>query len=398
MKCPKCRTDNPESARFCQECAAPLTGASGPGAFVTETVQTVREELTMGSTFAGRYQIIEELGHGGMGRVYRALDTKLHEEVGLKLIRPEIALDQKTLERFQNELKLARKISHRNVGRMYELMEDRGAHFITMEYVPGEDLRSFIRRSGQLTVGKTIAVAKQVCDGLEEAHRQGIIHRDLKPSNIIIDREGNAKIMDFGIARSLAAKSTTGLGVMIGTPEYMSPEQVEGKDVDPRSDIYSLGIILYEMSTGRVPFEGDTPFTIGVKQKSERPKSPREFNAGIPEDLNKLILKCLEKDKAARPQSAAEVRAELERIEQGLPDDRACRPGAGKRDGPQEITVKFSLKKAVTPRRGRPRHRSPRIVVWQLLSLKKGTPAPPSGKPSAGHRLFRKHLRRPCAR
>ena len=343
-------------------------------------MSTPREELTMGSTFAGRYQIIEELGHGGMGRVYRALDTKLHEEVGLKLIRPEIALDQKTLERFQNELKLARKISHRNVGRMYELMEDRGAHFITMEYVPGEDLRSFIRRSGQLTVGKTISVAKQVCEGLDEAHRQGIIHRDLKPSNIIIDREGNAKIMDFGIARSLAAKSTTGLGVMIGTPEYMSPEQVEGKDVDPRSDIYSLGIILYEMSTGRVPFEGDTPFTIGVKQKSERPKSPREFNAGIPEDLNKLILKCLEKDKAARPQSAAEVRAELERVEQGLPTTERIIP-ARKTHTARQVTVTFSLKKALIPGAAILVIIAA-VVVWQLLSLKKGTPAPPSGKPS----------------
>jgi eukaryotic-like serine/threonine-protein kinase len=380
MKCPKCQTDNASGARFCQECAAPLPGTSGPGVLVTKTIETVREELTMGATFAGRYQIIEELGHGGMGRVYRALDTKLHEEVGLKLIRPEIALDQKTLERFQNELKLARKISHRNVGRMYELMEDRGAHFITMEYVPGEDLRSFIRRSGQLTVGKTIAVAKQVCDGLEEAHRQGIIHRDLKPSNIIIDREGNAKIMDFGIARSLAAKSTTGLGVMIGTPEYMSPEQVEGKDVDPRSDIYSLGIILYEMSTGRVPFEGDTPFTIGVKQKSERPKSPREFNAGIPEDLNKLILKCLEKDKTARPQSAAEVRADLERVEQGLPTTERVVP-VRKTHTARQMTVTFSLKKALIPGVAILVIIAA-VVVWQLLSLKKGTPAPPSGKPS----------------
>ena len=379
MKCPKCETDNTAGARFCQECAAPLTGTSGPGALVTETFETRREELSMGSAFAGRYQIIEELGHGGMGRVYRALDTKLHEEVGLKLIRPEIALDQKTLERFQNELKLARKISHRNVGRMYELMEDRGAHFITMEYVPGEDLRSFIRRSGQLTVGKTISVGKQVCDGLNEAHRQGIIHRDLKPSNIIIDREGNAKIMDFGIARSLATKSTTGLGVMIGTPEYMSPEQVEGKDVDPRSDLYSLGIILYEMATGRVPFEGDTPFTIGVKQKSERPKSPREFNAAIPEDLNRLILKCLEKDRSARPQSAAEVRAELERIEQGLPTTERVVP-ARKTHTARQVTVTFSLKKAIIPGAA-VFIIIAAIVVWQLFSIKKSA-VPPSGKPS----------------
>jgi serine/threonine protein kinase/tetratricopeptide (TPR) repeat protein len=380
MKCPKCQTDNASEARFCQACATPLTGASGPGVLATETMETAREELTMGSTFAGRYQIVEELGHGGMGRVYRALDTKLREEVALKLIRPEIAVDRKTVERFQNELKLARKISHRNVGRMYEIMEDRGAHFITMEYVPGEDLRSFIRRSGQLTVGKTISVAKQVCEGLAEAHGQGIIHRDLKPSNIIIDREGNAKIMDFGIARSLAAKSATGAGVMIGTPEYMSPEQVEGKEVDPRADLYSLGIIIYEMLTGRVPFEGETPFTIGVKQKSERPKSPRDWNAGIPDDLNKLILKCLEKDKAARPQSAADVRAALEKIEQTLPTTERIAP-ARKTLTSREITVKFSLRKALLPAVA-VLVVIAAIVVWQLLSLKKRPPAPPAGKPS----------------
>ena len=164
-----------------------------------------------------------------MGKVYRVLDKKLSEEVALKLIKPEIASDKETIGRFSNELKLARKISHRNVGRMYELMEDEGMHFITMEYVAGEDLKSFIRRSRQLAVGTAIAIGRQVSEGLAEAHRLGVIHRDLKPSNIMIDKEGNVRIMDFGIARSLAAKGITGAGIIIGTPEYMSPEQVEGK-------------------------------------------------------------------------------------------------------------------------------------------------------------------------
>jgi tetratricopeptide (TPR) repeat protein len=222
-----------------------------------------------------------------------------------------------------------------------------------MEYVPGQDLRGLIRQTGQLTVGKAIAIGKELCDGLAEAHKQGIIHRDLKPSNIIIDRAGNARIMDFGIARSLAVKSRTGAGVMIGTPEYMSPEQVEGKDVDQRSDIYSLGIILYEMLTGRVPFEGDTPFTVGVKQKSEAPKNPKVLNPNIPDDLSGIILKCLEKDKSSRYQSAGDVRADLERIEKGMPTAERAEPAlvspTRKPFTSREITVKFNLRKALVP-------------------------------------------------
>ena len=167
-----------------------------------------------------------------MGKVYRALDKKLDEEVAIKLLNPEIAADKNTLERFSNELKLARKIVHKNVGRMYEFMEDQGTHFITMEYVPGEDLKSFIKRVGQLPVGKAISIGTQILQGLEEAHKLGIVHRDLKPGNIMIDKEGNARIMDFGIARSVHTKGMTAKGVIIGTPEYMSPEQAEAKDID----------------------------------------------------------------------------------------------------------------------------------------------------------------------
>jgi serine/threonine protein kinase/Tfp pilus assembly protein PilF len=315
-KCPKCNTDNPDKLRFCGECGTRLPVSEDIE--VTETLETPKEELTTGSTFAGRYQIIEELGKGGMGRVYRALDKELNEEVAIKLIKPEIAKDKKTIGRFKNELKIARRISHRNVGRMYELMEDRGSHFITMEYVPGEDLKSFIRRTAPLSIARTLSIAKQVCQGLIEAHRLGVVHRDLKPQNVMIDQEGNARIMDFGIARSLEAKGITGAGVMIGTPEYMSPEQVEGKEVDRRSDIYSLGVILYEMVTGEVPFRGETPFVVGVKHKTERPTAPREINEQVSVDLNRLILKCLSKDRIERYQTAEDLLSQLTDIEQGL--------------------------------------------------------------------------------
>ncbi len=319
MKCPSCHTENPPDSKFCKKCATPLLPPQPTAPPFTQTLETATPELTTGSLFAGRFQIIEELGRGGMGRVYRALDKKLNEEVALKLIRPEIAADLSTLERFHNELKLARKISHPNVGRMHELMEEAGMHFITMEYVPGQDLRGLIRQTGQLTARKAIAIGKEICEGLAEAHRRGIVHRDLKPSNIIIDRAGDARIMDFGIARSMADESRTGAGVMVGTPEYMSPEQVEGRDVDERSDIYSLGIVLYEMLTGRVPFIGDTPFTVGMKHKSEMPKSPKLLNPNISDDLSGVILTCLEKDREKRYQSATDLRADLEQVEKGLP-------------------------------------------------------------------------------
>jgi serine/threonine protein kinase len=346
VKCPKCQYKNPDDTLFCGKCGTQLP--SPEEAKVTETLETPKEELTTGSTFAERYQIIEELGKGGMGRVYKVIDTEINETVALKLLKPEISVDNKTIERFRNELKTARKISHKNVCRMYHLGKHEGASFITMEYIQGEDLKRLIRKVGQLNVGRAISIAKQVCEGLEEAHRLGVIHRDLKPSNIMVDEEGNARIMDFGIARSLGAKGITGAGVMIGTPEYMSPEQVEGKEVDQRSDIYSLGIILYEMVTGRVPFEGDTPFTIGMKHKGEMPKNPKELNTQIPDSLSRVILRCLEKNKEKRCQRAGEVRSELADIEKGIPTTERIVPKR-KSITSKEITVKFGLKKLFIP-------------------------------------------------
>jgi serine/threonine-protein kinase len=347
-KCPKCKAENPEESKFCNECGLQLDSVDQMPVPPTQTLEVPKEDLTTGSTFAGRYQIIEEIGKGGMGKVYKAQDKKIKETVALKLIKPEIASDKKTIERFGNEMKFARKVAHRNVCRMYDLGEEKGVHFITMEYVPGEDLKGMIRMMGQLGAGKTISIAKQVCEGLEEAHRLGVVHRDLKPSNIMIDKDGNARIMDFGIARSLKGKGITGPGVMIGTPEYMSPEQVEGKEVDQRTDIYALGVVLYEMVAGRVPFEGDTPFSIGVKQISEIPRPPKEINDQIPEDLSRVILRCLEKEKEKRYQSAGKLRTELENIEKGIPTTEREAPKRRPRTS-KEITVTFGLKRLFIP-------------------------------------------------
>ena len=226
---------------------------------------------------------------------------------------------------------------------MHDIGEEGFYHYITMEYVAGEDLKRFIRRAGTLSSGKTAHIAKQVCEGLAEAHRLGIIHRDLKPQNIMIDQDGNAKIMDFGIARFADMDRMTGSGVMIGTPEYMSPEQAELLDVDKRADIYSLGVVMYEMVTGRVPFDGETPLSIAMKHKTEKPKNVREINEQIPVALASIIGKCMEKSPANRYQSAEELLEGLSKIEKDVSTGERVVP-AGKTPTPKE-------KPAIQPRK-----------------------------------------------
>jgi serine/threonine protein kinase/tetratricopeptide (TPR) repeat protein len=375
IECPKCHFENKDDTIYCGKCATELKPPEQAPIEHTETLQAPQEELTTGSTFAGRYQIIEELGKGGMGKVYKAQDTEIKEKVAIKLIKPEISADKKTVERFQNELKFARKIVHKNVGRMYDLGKEEGNYYITMEYVEGQDLKGVIRQTKQLTIGTTISIAKQICEGLKEAHNLGVVHRDLKPSNIMIDKNGDARIMDFGIARSTTGKGITDKGIMIGTPEYMSPEQVEGKEIDQRTDIYSLGIILYEMLTGRVPFEGDTALTVAVKHKTEEPKEPKEYNEQISDDLNGVILKCLEKDKEKRYQSSGEVRSELENIGKGIPTTDREIPKR-KAITSKEITVTLGLRKMLVPLLIFIAIIIIGIVIWQLLLKKEAVPSP----------------------
>jgi serine/threonine protein kinase len=348
MKCPRCQNDNPEGTRYCGRCGRELPGPGETVAAGTATFQTPSKGLERGTTFARRFEIIEEIGKGGMGTVYKAYDSKIREIVALKLLKPEIASDAEIIERFRNELKLARQVSHRHVCRMYDLGEEWLSIYISMEYVAGEDLKSFIRRSGHLNEAKALGLTRQILEGLVEAHRLGVIHRDLKPQNIMIDREGNAKIMDFGIARSLHTKGVTGTGVIIGTPEYMAPEQAEGRGVDHRADIYALGAIIFEMVTGRVPFEGETPLSIVLKHRSEPPADPQTINAQLSAELSRVILKCLEKSREDRFQTAAEALEAVTAIERGFPAPHQQTVRA-KPLTSREITVKFKLKKILLP-------------------------------------------------
>ncbi|MCK4495732.1 MAG: protein kinase, partial [Candidatus Aminicenantes bacterium] len=199
-RCPKCKFDNPPDTLYCGKCGTSLPLPKEISVSHTKTLEMPVEELTRGTLFADRYEIIEELGKGGMGRVYKVHDSEIKEKVALKLLKPEIAMDESIIERFRNELKIARRVSHKHVCRMYDIGREEEKYFITMEYVEGEDLKSHIRKKERLSTEDAIGITKQICEGLVEAHRLGVVHRDLKPQNIMIDKQGDAKIMDFGIA------------------------------------------------------------------------------------------------------------------------------------------------------------------------------------------------------
>jgi len=302
-----------------------LSDVPDAASLLNETPPAPPEILHLSSTsltaLGQRYDILAQAGHGSMGNVYKARDRETGETVALKLLKPEIASDQVMMERFKNELLFARKITHKNVCRVHDFNRIAGIAYTSMEFVEGESLRSVMNRFGGLPARKAVGVALQICSGLKEAHAQGIVHRDLKPENVMIDANGNVKIMDFGIARSMEA-GTRLTGSMVGTPAYMAPEQVAGKPVDYRTDIYSLGLMLYEMFTGTPAFQADTPVAVALKQLRETPPPPHEIEPTIPVSIERAILKCLEKEPAKRFQSVAELEKVL-----GAPGVGATSPG-----------------------------------------------------------------------
>ncbi|MGC2490179.1 MAG: protein kinase, partial [Candidatus Sulfotelmatobacter sp.] len=275
-------------------------------------VQVAAPMLQTGDVLGGRYEILQMLGEGGMGAVYKARDRELDRFVALKLIRPELAANPSILARFKQELLLSREVTHRNVIRIYDLGDADGVKFITMEFVEGQDLRSLIQEKKKFPPEEAVELMQQVCRALEAAHTLGIIHRDLKPQNIMRDQTGRILVMDFGLARMVEGDGMTQTGALVGTMEYMSPEQAMGKNLDQRSDLYSMGLILYELLTGKMPFKAESAVASLLKRNQEQAAPVSDHDQTIPRALSNIVAKCLERDPALRYQTATEFLQDLE--------------------------------------------------------------------------------------
>ena len=268
----------------------------------------------------GRYRVERELGRGGMAKVFQGTDTVLGRQVAVKILAPQFADDESFVQRFRREAQAAARLSNPNVVSVFDTGADGGVHFIVMEYVEGRTLADYLAGGGRIMPDRAIEVAEAVCGALSAAHAQGVIHRDIKPGNIMLTPAGQVKVADFGIARmTMTAETVAQTAAVLGTASYLSPEQAQGQPVDGRSDIYSLGCVLYEMVTGRPPFLGDSPVTVASKQVLEQPVTPSKLNGDVTPDLDAVILRALAKNPANRYQSAEELRADLDRARRGLP-------------------------------------------------------------------------------
>lgn len=294
----------------------------------------------IGRVIAGRYEVHEAIGQGGMAVVYRATDRTLGRDVALKVLRDQYAADPEIVERFAREARAAARLSHPHVVDIYDVGSDDGLHYIVMELVPGEDLKRLIRRAAPLPPSVVIRLGREIASALEYAHRRGIVHRDVKPQNVLIDPEGHARLTDFGIAQAADGAGLTQTGTVLGTAHYMAPEQARGRPASPASDIYSLGVVLYEMATGRLPFRGDSAVEVALRHVEEAPVPPRRLNPGIPPALEATIQRAMAKDPGKRFASAAELGQALAQGPEPLHQRtvRAAAPVAG-RTGAQPTVV-----------------------------------------------------------
>jgi serine/threonine protein kinase/Flp pilus assembly protein TadD len=345
FECPVCQTSNPDSSAACGKCATPnpfmtragdsgertiaafpgsnamsggLTtaldsamGSPGAAAAVSRARSASGATLFPGAKLAGRYEILKMLGEGGMGTVYKAKDTELDRLVALKVIRPEYANHPETIRRFKQELILARQITHRNVIRIFDLGIADSFKFITMDYVEGRDLSKILSERGKFSVHEGCEVVRQICSGLEAAHSEGVVHRDLKPQNVMLDEQGRVYLMDFGLARSMELVGMTRTGALIGTPTYMSPEQARGEKADVRTDIFALGVIFYEVLTGKRPYKDEPMMATLIRRTKELATPPCQVEPSVPQAISDIVMKCLQIKTDLRYQNAEDILRDL---------------------------------------------------------------------------------------
>lgn len=330
MKCPKCHLDNPETQKFCGECGTSMTRLGDVPFPQTKTFQSPTRVLAEGSMLSGKYSIIEPIGKGGMGVVYKAEDIRLKRTVALKFLSEELLDYPDTRERFMREARATAALSHPHICTIHEINEEDVRPFIVMEFVDGESLRQEI--AGEpMDRTRALDIAVQAAEGLNEAHKKGIVHRDIKPGNIMLTAEGQVKILDFGLAKVLGGSLITKEPMTMGTAAYMSPEQVRGEILDHRTDIWSLGIVLYEMLTGRLPFKGEYEQSLMYAIVNKEPESISKIQAGIPKELENVIYTALAKDPAERYQSMGEFLNDLKAVAEGLrPVKARTRPFRGR--------------------------------------------------------------------
>lgn len=317
MKCPDCQAELPDDSRFCGKCGTPIRAADETFVLADGTMLKPSGELMIGTVLKGRYKLIEVAGKGGMGIVYKAEDAKLRRKVALKFLPPELITDTQSRERFIREAQAAAALSHPNICTIYEIEEEEGKPFISMEYIDGRSLKARLQKE-PLEPEKALDIAIQVAEGLDEAHGHGIIHRDVKSANIMMTDKGQAKVMDFGLAKVKGGAFLTREGTTLGTAAYMSPEQARGKDVDHRSDIWSLGVVLYEMLAGQLPFRGEVEASVLYAIVHEEPKPLKAVKPDIAPGLQPLINLCLAKNPELRYSTAGELLRDLRRVQNDL--------------------------------------------------------------------------------
>lgn len=322
VKCPKCHSEILDDSRFCNRCGMPIHAPEEEIEAFTRTIVTPTTGVSLGGLLAGKYHLQEEIGHGGMGVVYKAEDIKLKRTVAIKFLPRELNLNPEARERFLQEARTAAALSHPNICTIHEVDESEDKPFIVMEYVEGENLRAKIRR-GPLPIEEALDITIQAADGLEKAHQKGIVHRDIKSANIMLTESGQAKIMDFGLAKLRGGSGLTKEGATLGTVAYMSPEQARGDKVDARTDIWSLGVVLYELVSGNLPFRGDLESAVIHNIIHEEPKPLKAILSKVPEEFERIIRRALKKKANDRYGSAAEMLADLRKLQVGLDKEKA---------------------------------------------------------------------------